>query len=124
MIIPSPKSGEVSLSESTMESEGHVEASGAIPTEEHPQFLQCGLCEEGVKALESCPFNAALAWRTLASFAKIFRDANLGGVLLPLVESLGIVQMLVFSCERELCGDMHNVATLKFEDRRTSRWIR
>ena len=33
-----------------------------------------------------------------AAFTKIFRDANLGGVLLSLVESLGMVQMLVFSC--------------------------
>eukprot|EP00434_Breviolum_minutum_P041588 symbB.v1.2.036997.t1/scaffold5351.1/size28190/2 len=85
MIIPSPKSGEVSMSESTMESE-HVDASGATPTEEYPKYLQCGMSEEDVKTLEACPFNAALAWRTLASFTRIFRDANLGGVLLPLVE--------------------------------------
>lgn len=94
MIIPSPKSGEVSMSESTMESE-HVDASGATPTEEYPKYLQCGMSEEDVKTLEACPFNAALAWRTLASFTRIFRDANLGGVLLPLVESLGMAQMLV-----------------------------
>ena len=101
MIIPSPKSGEVSMSESTMESE-HVDASGATPTEEYPKYLQCGMSEEDVKTLEACPFNAALAWRTLASFTRIFRDANLGGVLLPLVESLGLAQTLVSRWEGTL----------------------
>ena len=86
MIVPSPKSGEVSVSESTMESEGHVDVSGtSAGTGEYLQYL----CEEDVKTLELCPFNTALAWRTMASFAQIFRDANLGGVVLPLVESLG-----------------------------------
>ena len=78
-----------------MESEGHVDASGTSAcTGEYPRDPQCGICED-VKTLELCPFNAALAWRTLASFTNIFRDANLGGAVLPLVELLGMAQMSV-----------------------------
>ena len=110
------------MSESTMESE-HVDASGATPTEEYPQYLRCGMGEEDVKTLEACPFNAALAWRTLASFTRILRDANLGGVLLPLVESLGMVQMLVSRWEGTLwrhaqCGNF------EISGQTNSRWIR
>lgn len=78
-----------------MESDGHVDASDTSAcTGEYPHDPQCGICED-VKTLELCPFNAALAWRTLASFTNIFRDANLGGVVLPLVELLGMAQMSV-----------------------------
>ena len=102
MIVPSPKSGEVSVSESTMESEGHVDVSGTSASAgEYPQKMECGICEEHVKTLELCPFNAALAWRTMASFAQIFRDANLGGVVLPLVESLGKWHRCRCPAERE-----------------------
>ena len=92
-----------------MESEGHVDVSGtsAICTGEYPQYQQCGTCEEDVKTLELCPFNTALAWRTMASFAQIFRDANLGGVVLPLVESLGKWHRCRCPAEREFvetCG--------------------
>ena len=114
MIVPSPKSGEVSVSESTMESDGHVDASGTSGcTGEYPHDPQCGICED-VKTLELCPFNAALAWRTLASFSNIFRDANLGGVVLPLVELLGMAQMSV-----SRWGSLW-----RHMDRQASRWIR
>ena len=60
MIVPSPKSGEVSVSESTMESEGHVDASGTSAcTGEYPHDPQCGICED-VKTLELCPFKRCL----------------------------------------------------------------
>jgi len=120
------------MSESTMESE-HVDASGATPTEEYPQYLRCGMGEEDVKTLEACPFNAALAWRTLASFTSIFRDANLGGVLLPLVELVtlpyvrswlltSIWQLKSVQSAKELAKFVEELAACAMEDVALSAW--
>ena len=85
LILPSPKSGVASISEDSTEvSLQKVEDDAACPA-----FVSWVVCAEA-KQMHANPFHEALALRSLASFVKISREANLGGVVMPFVESLDI----------------------------------
>ena len=96
LIIPSPKSGVASMSEDSTEDSTEVSLrkdlwlSSVDDDATCPAFVGWVVSEEA-KQMHANPFDAAMALRSLASFAKIFREANLGGVVMPFMESLDII---------------------------------
>ncbi len=95
LIIPSPKSV-ASMSEDSTEDSTEVSLhkdlslSSVDDDTTCPAFVGWVVSEEA-KQMHANPFDAALALRSLASFTKIFREANLGGAVMPFMESLDII---------------------------------
>ena len=95
LIIPSPKSGVASISEDSTEESTQISLrkdvwlSSVEDDATCPAFMSWVVCAEA-KQMHANPFDEALALRSLASFVKISREANLGGVVMPFVESLDI----------------------------------
>lgn len=89
LILPSPKSGVSSISEDSTEDSTEVSLQKVEDDAACPAFVSWVVCAEA-KQMHANPFHEALALRSLASFVKISREANLGGVVMPFVESLDI----------------------------------